>query len=514
MGEQRFSVIPVRAVTDKSMPASVFRTLSALGLFTDKNGWCYPSLRALSEILGVSRSRISRHIKWLAEHGYLNVVPQYNADGSRGANLIQVRFDYPPEDTSETPPGQGGEDEAPVPLVEASPEADGNGSPEPAQIPEGTPKSGDEAPATEPVGEGVLRPAQQGVSPSATGGVSPSATGVALKDATGVALKSATGVALKGATGVALKDATGVALKDATGVALKDATGVALKGATGVALKDATLTPQLTSQLTQRVKTTTTTTTTNARARPRDSAVAVVAVADDLPDEIRRALKDLGWVGSVAEISRAWAENPRRVYAWLDYARSKGWSAALLRHTLRTDPGMPPQDKRPLAGWEAFAENVADTGEPPPVTDGALSDAGQEASAPERSAAQSPPPDQIPPNVGETPPVLTILSPDMGVTPPPRASDAASVPPDVRQWWQTALGQLRYEMPKASFDTWVAPARPVKWRDGDGNGEAVLTVGVANDYARQWLEERVAKILSQYLSALAGNPVMLEVTVG
>ena len=250
-----------------------------------------------------------------------------------------------------------------------------------------------------------------------------------------------------------------------------------------------------------------TTTTTNARARLRDAAVAVVAVAD-LPAKVKQALKDLGWVGDAAEIARAWAENPDRVRAWLDYARLRGWSAALLRHTLRTDPGMPPQE-RPLAGWEAFAENIADAG---PVTDGALAETEQEVPAPQ-------PPDQIPPNVGTPPPVPENATPDMGVeppVPPPRApdigSDAASVPPDVRRWWQTAVGQLRYEMPKASFDTWVAPARPVKWRDGDG--EAVLTVGVANDYARRWLEERVAKVLSRYVSALAGRPVTLEVTVG
>lgn len=97
MGEQRFSVVPSRAVGDKDMPDNVFRTLAALGLYGDKNGWCFPSLRALAEIRGLSRSTISRHIKLLEERGYLNVHKQRNEDGSRAPNLVQIRFDFPPD---------------------------------------------------------------------------------------------------------------------------------------------------------------------------------------------------------------------------------------------------------------------------------------------------------------------------------------------------------------------------------------------------------------------------------
>ena len=207
-------------------------------------------------------------------------------------------------------------------------------------------------------------------------------------------------------------------------------------------------------------------------------------------------LKTLGWVGSTAEIARAWAENPDRVRAWLDYAYSHNWSAALLRHTLRTDPGMPPrpaEQARFFAGWEGVAENVSAD------DDGNGNGNGKEPSQDMGEGASVP----------TTPlPDIGGATPAAGYSPPP----LPPLPPDVQRWWKMALGQLQADMPKAAFDTWVRPARPAVWRDKDG--QAVLTVAVANDYARQWLQERVARILAQKLTGLAGKPVSLDVVVG
>jgi len=49
------------------------------------------------------------------------------------------------------------------------------------------------------------------------------------------------------------------------------------------------------------------------------------------------------------------------------------------------------------------------------------------------------------------------------------------------QAWQSVLGQLQMEMPRASFDTWVRDTKRVSYQDG------TLTVGVRNAYARDWL---------------------------
>ena len=50
------------------------------------------------------------------------------------------------------------------------------------------------------------------------------------------------------------------------------------------------------------------------------------------------------------------------------------------------------------------------------------------------------------------------------------------------QAWQSVLGQLQMEMPRASFDTWVRDTRPLSYANG------ILTVGVRNAYARDWLK--------------------------
>ena len=97
MSNQRFSITPARAVSDKNMPDGVFRTLSALGIYGDRNGWCFPSLSTLAKDRNVSKAAISQHVKWLKENGYLNVHARYNTDEekvSRRSNRYQIKFDY------------------------------------------------------------------------------------------------------------------------------------------------------------------------------------------------------------------------------------------------------------------------------------------------------------------------------------------------------------------------------------------------------------------------------------
>jgi len=74
---------------------------------------------------------------------------------------------------------------------------------------------------------------------------------------------------------------------------------------------------------------------------------------------------------------------------------------------------------------------------------------------------------------------------------PYRKSNGAIM--NVEQAWQSVLGQLQMEMPRASFDTWVRDTKPVSYQDG------TLTVGVHNAYARDWLENRLASTVNRLL---------------
>ena len=103
MSNARFSIIQSRAVSDKNISNSQFRTLTALGVFGDKDGWCFPKLKTLSEMLGKSRQAISMDIKCLVEHGYIQVVPQFRPDGSQQNNLYRLIFDHPPLSLPEPP---------------------------------------------------------------------------------------------------------------------------------------------------------------------------------------------------------------------------------------------------------------------------------------------------------------------------------------------------------------------------------------------------------------------------
>ena len=78
---------------------------------------------------------------------------------------------------------------------------------------------------------------------------------------------------------------------------------------------------------------------------------------------------------------------------------------------------------------------------------------------------------------------------------------------NAEQAWQSVLGQLQMEMPRASFDTWVRDTRPVSYEKG------VLTVGVRNAYARDWLESRLAATVSRLLIGILNSNVTVNFVV-
>jgi chromosomal replication initiator protein len=78
---------------------------------------------------------------------------------------------------------------------------------------------------------------------------------------------------------------------------------------------------------------------------------------------------------------------------------------------------------------------------------------------------------------------------------------------NAEQTWQSVLGQLQMEMPRASFDTWVRDTKPVSYQDG------MLTVGVRNAYARDWLENRLATTVNRLLFGITSSSVDVKFIV-
>lgn len=73
--------------------------------------------------------------------------------------------------------------------------------------------------------------------------------------------------------------------------------------------------------------------------------------------------------------------------------------------------------------------------------------------------------------------------------------------------WQGVLEQLKGEMPRASFETWVRDTEPVEF---DGR---VLTVGARNAYCRDWLESRQERTVERLLFGILNAKVSVRFIV-
>ena len=103
MSNARFSILQARAVKDKKISDAQFRTLAALGMYADQDGWCYPMLSTLGKDLGKSKQAVGRDTIHLRKLGYLEVHARFNENGGRRSNLYRLKFDPPVNVDDSTP---------------------------------------------------------------------------------------------------------------------------------------------------------------------------------------------------------------------------------------------------------------------------------------------------------------------------------------------------------------------------------------------------------------------------
>ncbi|MDX1523904.1 MAG: DnaA N-terminal domain-containing protein [Anaerolineae bacterium] len=75
-------------------------------------------------------------------------------------------------------------------------------------------------------------------------------------------------------------------------------------------------------------------------------------------------------------------------------------------------------------------------------------------------------------------------------------------------WTSDVLPQLRQQMTRATFETWLSDTRQVGEIDDD-----VLTIGVASAYAKDWIEHRLSDTIRRTASSLAGQALALKVII-
>jgi hypothetical protein len=79
--------------------------------------------------------------------------------------------------------------------------------------------------------------------------------------------------------------------------------------------------------------------------------------------------------------------------------------------------------------------------------------------------------------------------------------------------WQATLGQLQLQMNKAAFDTWLRGTEVLSCENGE-DATAAFTINVRNNYAKDWLEQRLLPTITRTLTDIYGQPSEITFQVG
>jgi len=85
---------------------------------------------------------------------------------------------------------------------------------------------------------------------------------------------------------------------------------------------------------------------------------------------------------------------------------------------------------------------------------------------------------------------------------------ASTVPVDVQQIWQAAQEELRFQLARPGYETWLRNAVLLDCEDGH-----MFTIGVPTRLAREWLTERYVPLIRETLSGLLSRECEVVITV-
>jgi hypothetical protein len=81
------------------------------------------------------------------------------------------------------------------------------------------------------------------------------------------------------------------------------------------------------------------------------------------------------------------------------------------------------------------------------------------------------------------------------------SEDNLSLSESPNRAWEAVLGQLQFDMAKATFDTWVRDSVCVAFEDG------TFIIGTQNAYARDWLDSRLTSTVAGLLAGMMDRSV-------
>ena len=82
---------------------------------------------------------------------------------------------------------------------------------------------------------------------------------------------------------------------------------------------------------------------------------------------------------------------------------------------------------------------------------------------------------------------------------PTIAGDQASALTEAHHLWQQTLDQLRFQMTRPTFDTWLRQTEVLSWE------EDKLVIKVQSEAAQAWLENRLKETIERALSSVVGE---------
>jgi GntR family transcriptional regulator len=85
-----FVQIPNSIVLDTNVPHGALRVFLLLVKHADPSGSCWPSVRSLARLGGMSHRTVQTHLATLEDLGYIERKPRYRPDGSRTSTSYQL----------------------------------------------------------------------------------------------------------------------------------------------------------------------------------------------------------------------------------------------------------------------------------------------------------------------------------------------------------------------------------------------------------------------------------------
>lgn len=197
-------------------------------------------------------------------------------------------------------------------------------------------------------------------------------------------------------------------------------------------------------------------------ASPRDDA------------QVRAILRACGMYGKRADAlaARVEVELARRWERWCCYARANLNFASpegIALYRLEEDPHAEPLNWNDVLEWER--DQAAQSGQPPEISE-------------QRSESS----DQRSESGGSS--LFAEALEGLELT--------------ASELWRAALDEVRLQLPKQTFDTWLRPSRALGF-DGER-----LIVKTHSPYAREWIETRLALTIQRTLNGIAGKTLTIR----